>query len=72
MTQKKYSPLDSSTWHNRFSKEDLQWSDLKRTGKIIVPIILLVFLIIIYLIVYIAIGLSNPKMFFLKFGCLLN
>jgi len=54
MQQNTYSPSDSSTWHKRFTKEDLQWDDLARGGKITNPIILLLFLAIIYSIFHVS------------------
>jgi hypothetical protein len=52
MDQNTYSPLDSSAWPNRFNKADLQWDDLKRIGRIIIPVIIFLFLTIIYPILY--------------------
>ena len=52
MTKNTYSPSDSSTWHKRFTKEELQWADLKRIGRILIPVILLFFLIVIYPVLY--------------------
>ena len=52
MIEKIYSTSDASTWHNRFEKEEQQWNDLKRHGRVVVTVIILFFIIIIYLIVY--------------------
>ncbi len=68
MNKKSYSSFDSSTWHNRFVKEEEQWKDLERTGKIIVPVIVLFFVIILYLIVYASlspqkVAIDSPNVF---------
>ena len=74
MRENAYSPSDAATWHNRFTKDELQWNDLSRSGKIVVPVILLFFIIIIYLILYVSfrsagmekLNVSDRKWFLVK------
>lgn len=59
MDNNRYSPEDSSTWHERFTKDELQWDDLKRVGREFIPLILLVFVAVLYWIGFTAYDLSS-------------
>lgn len=59
MPQRPYSRKDSSTWHLRFKKDDLQWADLDHMGSILVPMILLLFSVVLYPVIFIWLNLST-------------
>ena len=61
MDTENYSPNKPETWHNRFSKEELQWQDLARISKVFVPVLLLLFIPLLYSYFLIILG-NTPKL----------
>ncbi len=61
METNNYSASQSETWHDRYSKEELQWQDLARTSKFFILILLLLFIPIVYISFYLT-QTNTPKL----------
>ena len=53
MALDRYDVSDSSTWKNRFTESGLKWDGLTKSGKIIIPVALLIFFYSMSSIIYI-------------------
>jgi len=61
MALNRYDVSDSSTWKNRFTKSGLKWDGLINSGKIIIPVVLLIFFNSMSSIIYIVQDETNIK-----------
>ena len=52
MSENSYSSENSNTWAVRYTKKELQWDDIKRIGKEIIPVVLLLFFVAMYLVMF--------------------